>query len=80
MMPKTVPAGCGRAGSHTQMDCSGFAIWSDGTTYDSTLVPEMHAIMDFNDRPMRYLIASQVLDDQLDYFTYHYMCEVQCWP
>ena len=56
-------------------DCTGHAVWSDGSLFDAALVPEMQVIVDGNG-PVRHIKDMMRLDDVVGTNRYHYLCEL----
>ena len=68
---------CG--GSYPDTDCTNKAVWSDGSPFDQSDVPEIVIVIDRLDAvAVRYFPGLTRLDDQVYSFNYKYICEVPC--
>ena len=70
---------CGRAPAEGQpvTDCTGKGAWSDKSSFDSSLVPDMRVSLDVA-APARYIPSMQGLDDKGPSAKFHAVCELAC--
>ena len=70
---------CGRVVEEGQppVDCTGKGTWSDGTLFDSSLVPGMPVVVDSR-TPTRFIPVMRGLDDKGAVTKFSLVCELAC--
>ena len=70
---------CGRVVEEGQppVDCTGKGTWSDGTLFDSSLVPDMPVVLDSR-TPARFIPEMRGVDDKTPAKQFSLVCELAC--